>query len=464
MRRLLAASAVLILMSTTAFAETWALKGNVLGPNGLEPGIVVITDQRISAVGKDVVPPPGARVVAVPGAILPGFIDLHNHLVWNVFPRWLPGREFRNRYEWQDTAEYDRKLKSPQARLMERKLGCDAEIYAEVKALVGGATSVTGSFKDAACTAGLTRNLDFNSGFAKPQASAECLAKFPPPADNPNVLLNALADVTAYEVFPMEIQRTRAGYYLCELDAGNLRSLIVHLSEGAANDSSAHREYKMLAAQDFLRPGLVLIHGVALAADDLAALAAKQVGLVWSPRSNDELYGSTVNIPAAQKAGIALAIAPDWSPTGSAGMLQEITYAAAHYPGFFKVPELIGMATSSAAKMSRLDDRIGKLAPNYYADITVVGLPDGSLDSLGKTSAADVQLVVVGGQPVYGDRTLLKNLLPGQKTEDLAVCGAAKAVSLAGTAASGRSWADVTQKLQAELDRDGLALATFECN
>jgi 5-methylthioadenosine/S-adenosylhomocysteine deaminase len=46
------------------------------------------------------------------------------------------------------------------------------------------------------------------------------------------------------------------------------------------------------------------------------------VGLVWSPRSNNELYGGTLNIAAAQAVGLSFAIAPDWSPTGSAGMLQ----------------------------------------------------------------------------------------------------------------------------------------------
>lgn len=30
--------------------------------------------------------------VKVPWIILPGFIDLHDHLTWNIQPRWLTGR------------------------------------------------------------------------------------------------------------------------------------------------------------------------------------------------------------------------------------------------------------------------------------------------------------------------------------------------------------------------------------
>ena len=37
-------------------------------------------------------------------------------------------------------------------------------------------------------------------------------------------------------------------------------------------------------------------------------MAKAGVGLVWSPRSNDELYGSTTNIAAAQQAMVPIAI------------------------------------------------------------------------------------------------------------------------------------------------------------
>ena len=74
-------------------------------------------------------------------------------------------------------------------------------------------------------------------------------------------------------------------------------------------------------------PGVIVIHGVALAPEDFMQMGQNKVGLVWSPRSNDELYGATTNIAAARSAHVETAIAPDWSPTGSGGMLQELNYA-----------------------------------------------------------------------------------------------------------------------------------------
>src|SRR5262249_38052388 len=143
------------------------------------------------------------------------------------------------------------------------------------------------------------------------------------------------------EVFPLELMHGRMDFLLCELGTGTLRAMVVHLSEGATTDSAAHPEYNMLSKQVLLqkdgktaiaRDGLIFIHGTGLRDVDCGGVKNRKVGLVWSPRSNDELYGSTANIAAARHAGVDIAIAPDWSASGSAGMLQEMGYAARRYP------------------------------------------------------------------------------------------------------------------------------------
>ena len=95
-----------------AAADDWTVAGTILSPSGIiADGAMTVSGQRITAVG------PGssasASAIKVRGIILPGFIDLHNHLTWNVLPRWVPGRTFADRYAWQDTAEYDRVLVTP---------------------------------------------------------------------------------------------------------------------------------------------------------------------------------------------------------------------------------------------------------------------------------------------------------------------------------------------------------------
>jgi 5-methylthioadenosine/S-adenosylhomocysteine deaminase len=442
-----------------AFANTWAIKGTILTPDDIiSSGTIIVSDDRISAIGDNVPIPVNTPTVISEGIILPGFIDLHNHLTWNVFPRWAPSQKFHNRYEWQVTTEYDRALRIPQGRLISNGFGCKANMYAEIKALAGGATSVTGSYlgrtdAEHQCAIGLTRNLDHPSGF-QTMASPPCPGQAP--------LLQA---VVANEVFPMEIPYERLDWYRCELTNGTLRALLVHLSEGSPSDASARREFRMLSSHGILGPGLVIVHGTALGLDDFQTMAHRGVGLVWSPRSNDELYGGTTNAAAAMALGVQVAIGPDWSPTGSSGILQELNYIASRHSEFTP-KQLVQMVTAIPAKLARLDDRIGKLAPGFVADLVVLKRHgDAPYETVVSATPIDIRLVVVGGTPVYGDRDLMSQLLPGAQFSELNVCGAQKVVALASlsTPVVG-GWNELTAELDAELRRYGSMLSAIECN
>jgi 5-methylthioadenosine/S-adenosylhomocysteine deaminase len=456
-----------------AQVRDWAIAGTILTPNGIvTDSALSISNGKITAIGPTTTLPNPAAALKVQGIIVPGFIDLHNHLTWNVLPRWVPARKFNNRYEWQDTAEYDRVLVEPHNAVL-NATACESEIYAEIKALAGGATSVVGSLLPTAafpnngdCAKGLARNLDVASdlGFQKPGAADACAVKT---GDKQGLL-----DFVDNEVFPLEVTHPRFDYLLCELAASNLKSLIIHLSEGANTDSSAHREFTMLDKAALLQPGLVIIHGTAIRPQDFPDMAKNGVGLVWSPRSNDELYGSTTNFAAALAAGVAIAIAPDWSPSGSAGMLQEISYIARRYPSITS-SDLIAMATAVPAKIARLNDRIGSLSPNKYADFVVLDVnvaPDSPrpLDAMLTATAANVALVVVGGQPIYGDPGLLAQtpLPTGATLDPMTVCGAKKAIYLGQSDAAVRhqSLADIVKLLDGALGRAGSHLPEIECD
>jgi hypothetical protein len=439
-----------------ASAQGWALQGTVITPDAvIEDGVVVVADARLAAVAKDAKPPAGVVAQKISGIIVPGFIDLHNHLTWNVFPRWHPAQKFANRYEWQTTAEYDRVLRIPQGRLIANGLGCKANLFAEVKALVGGATSIAGSFigrtdAERACVAGLVRNLDHSAGFPKPPSSPPCGGEASP-----------IPALVANEVFPIEATFEHLNWLRCELQQGTVKGLLVHLAEGRPNDAAARREFRMLKGQGLVRAGVGIIHGTALTLEDFQAMRDNGAGLVWSPRSNDELYGGTTNILAAQAEGVMIAIGPDWSPTGSGGMLQELEYAASHHSGI-TAKQYVAMATSTAAKIVRLDDRIGSLAAGKMADLVVIRSRGGAAyDTVVTATPADILLVAVGGIPLYGDPGIMAALLPGKKLESLTVCGSEKKLFL--EAATSESWDTVRGTLDAELQRYGSHLSSFEC-
>jgi 5-methylthioadenosine/S-adenosylhomocysteine deaminase len=475
-----AASFGLFLMATSAPAAEWSIAGTMLTPAGvLADGTLSISnDGTIASVGPSMPAQGATAAIRVTGIILPGFIDLHDHLTWNVQPRWLPGRKFYNRYEWQDDAEYDRVLSNPHYVAM-NTVSCEAEIYAEIKALAGGATSILGGLvrnddypDNQKCVAGLARNLDTDSGFQQPTSDSRCTTV-------KTETERRLFDVVDNEIFPLELTHDRFDYLLCALGNKTLRGLVVHLAEGANTDSAAHREYTMFSKEillggkkgktPILRDGLALIHGTALRDADFLSLKASNVGLIWSPRSNDELYGSTTSIASARLAGVDIAIAPDWSPSGSAGMLQEIGYASRHYG--INSSDLLAMATSTPAKLVRISDYIGTLAAGKYADFVVINakvdptLPN-SLDSVVKATPADVLLVVVGGQPIYGDEILLKQLAPSANLQKLKVCGSYKVVDLTHTAADDKGWKldEIKTHLRKALEPLGTSLADIECD
>jgi 5-methylthioadenosine/S-adenosylhomocysteine deaminase len=467
MRKLILAFALSLLSAGAGFAQSgYVLTGTVLTPTQtIENGSVTVEGAKIAAAGPASAIR-GTKVIATGGIILPGLIDLHDHLSWNALPRWTPNVKFANRYEWQALPEYSKRLATPHQQLVDEGLLCDLGRYAEIKAIVGGATSVVGTTPDP-CLMGLARNLDWYSGlYQKGAVNQEKLA---------------------YQVFPLEFpdrdpskpyafadgDRVRAA-----LVYGSLSSFLIHLAEGKPSDAAAAREFRMLKARGLLLPGVVLIHAVAMGEPELKEMKEHGVGLVWSLRSNLELYGGTANVAVAKRLGVKMALAPDWSPTGSSGMLEELRYDAiwndANPNRIFSDNELIQMATSSAADLAGLKNSIGMIAPGMYADLLVIKpttLQPGRLDASAMVihvRPTDVQLVVIGGIPTYGDPALMAQLLPGRTLEKLNICGVEKALYLGTDAAEGvkpRSWNDTEAALSQALRQRGLSLAPLaECN
>jgi 5-methylthioadenosine/S-adenosylhomocysteine deaminase len=304
----------------------YALRGTLITPAGVvENGTILIGHGKIVAVGAQIELSANEPVVDTHGVIAPGLIDLHDHLTWNVFSRWHPVQEFANRYDWQQKPIYQTLLESPHQAMVSDGLECEMERYAEVKALSEGETSAVGSLHQS-CSTGLIHNLD-----TEPEWHV------------------------AYNVFPLQMSEEELVPIRQQLASHQLRAFLIHLGEGGHQDASAAREFEMLKGRGLLVPGVALIHGVALQPANFAEMAANGVSLIWSPRSNLELYGSTADVAAARAAGVKIALAPDWSPTGSDGLLAELNYAAAwndtQTPPLFTDRELVTMATSTAAAL-----------------------------------------------------------------------------------------------------------------
>ncbi len=428
-------------------SASFALRGTLVMPGGIvENGTVVIQQNKIMAAGSKVKLPANTTVIDTHGIIAPGLIDLHNHLTYNVFPRWHPIEEFGSRYDWQQKPLYQTLIESPHAGMVADGLECEMERYAEVKAISEGETATVGSLANA-CSMGLAHNLDTEDEWH-----------------------------VAYNVFPLEMSETDLAPIRQKLANHQLHAFLIHLSEGGREDASATREFEMLKGRGLLVPGVSLIHGVALQPANYVEMAAHNVNLIWSPRSNLELYGSTADVAAAKAAHVKIALAPDWSPTGSDGLLAELNYAATwndtQTPHLFTDRELVAMATSTAADMIGASDRLGALEPGHDADVLVIK-PEGNAKhdaywTLTHATAAQVMLVMVGGEPLYGDPDVLEKTGPSRPSEKIEVCGSSKTLLFTGlhgqVDAADETWAHTASTLQAALRHYGRDLAPIaEC-
>jgi len=410
-------------------------------------------------VGSNITLPAGTKIIETDGFIYPGLIDLHNHLTWNLLPRWKPGQLFSTRYEWQQSLMYKLYLTTPEAKVIDGGLDCDANRYGEIKAIVGGATSVTGSLNPRGnpaklkCLGGMTRNLDFYSGFYSSGAPEKL----------------------RYEIFPLQLSFSDAATIRDQLAKHDLTAFIVHLSEGKQYDANAAREYLMFKARGFLVAGTSIIHGVALHEAEFQEMKKAGVGLIWSPRSNFELYGETTDVAAAKQAGLTIAIAPDWSPSGSDGMLQELKYASTwnegQRPRPFKDSDLVQMATINAATLAGLSDKIGSLSPDHFADLLVLKNRHDKADgfrSLLQANATDVQLVIIDGIPTYGDPEMIRKIIPHDQVDLITLCGASKALNFeserVAQGTTPKPWKQTTRALADVVGNWGLPLSPLaEC-
>jgi 5-methylthioadenosine/S-adenosylhomocysteine deaminase len=453
---------LILLVASLAHAQEQpiALTGTIVTPDEVIPnGTVLIEHGRIRDFGSHVAVPSGAITFETHGIIAPGLIDLHNHLTWNVFPRWKPNQEFSSRYEWQAKPIYNTLMTAPHRALVDEGLECDAERYAEVKAITEGETSVVGSGPTHDCNRGLARNLDDD-----PELGA---------ANPPKII---------YNVFPL--QMTDADLAAAKQTLAAHGALLIHIAEGAPNDASAAREFVQLKGRGLLVPGVSLIHGVALKPENFAEMHAAGVGFVWSPHSNIELYGGTANIAAALQNSVVTALAPDWSPTGSDGLLGELQYAAAWNAGQTAPPQLppaappqplltdhqlVDMATVNPAALVHLDHQVGRIEKNYVADILVLRPAahqphDNPWWTLDHASPEDVELVLIGGEPVYGDPAPMQQLLPGAPLESLTICDAPKRISFASEPQPQPAFAATEARLRTALQEWGQTLAPLaEC-
>jgi 5-methylthioadenosine/S-adenosylhomocysteine deaminase len=433
--------------------RTIVISGTVVTPEKiLNKGWVVIKQKKISEVLDKLPKEENAIWIDTSDIIFPGFIDLHNHPLYAMFEAWDAKRLFNNRYEWRSFDKYRQEISTPARNVQDDTQGfCDSAEFAEVQALTGGTTTFSGMFAPRSmgttlpsCLSRLAvRKLEIDSGFYSEPGRER--------------VTNVLG------VTPRDLSDAGADEVLRKVAAKELDLVLIHVAEGNKNDLESTLEFSLLKCRAFLAPTTAVIHGVAFDKKEFGNMRSAATSLVWSPRSNLILYGSTTDVVTAFREGVSIALAPDWAPSGSKNMLAEIQYAAqvnqTSLGGFFSNQQLFEMATSIPARIAHIDDKVGTIQKGLFADLFLLrGDATRPFDSLVQSKPQDVSLVFVNGVPIYGDAKFMSAL--NIKTEPVPFCGETKNLNL--EVLPNGKLSDVQQRLGQKMKVYNLKLAKVD--
>jgi len=408
------------------------LIGMIVTPDEAFDGEVLVDGSTIACVDR------GTACEALPiavdaarietgGIIAPGLIDTHNHILFDIFNNddWYPAQVYQDHDQWPSEARYAAMLDTKQCLVNDAQgkpawcaqtpygtsagsLRCEADKWGELKGLIAGTTSIVGlAGTGGACFGSIARSIDTSeAGLGTDHIQTSAL--YPPSSPS-----------TACQNFA----------------SGKTAAYLIHAGEGT--DAKALGEFAKLGtmttpANCLYAPQVAITHGTAFTTTEFSQMAAANMKLIWSPHSNVSLYGATADIPTALAAGVRVALAPDWSMGGSENLLEEMRFAstwdATHWNSVLSAQDLVTMTTSHAATALALDTQLGKLAPGYLADIAVfAGDTANPFDAIVAARPENVHLVLIGGQPMYGDLALQ----PSSPCETIDICGTTKFVCAA---------------------------------
>ncbi len=287
--------------------------------------------------------------------LLPGLVNAHDHLEFNLFPR-LGNGPYANSEDWA------RDIYRPGDLPIRRQLAVpksDRLWWGGVKNLLCGATTVCHHNPyckeafDGNFPVRVVKEYGWAHSLAFPERLAEAFRQTPPGAP-----------------------------------------FLIHLGEGT--DARSEEEIFVLDELGALSGQTVVIHGVGLKSAGHELLRKRGAALVWCPTSNAFTLGKSLDWRTV-RAAARVALGSDSALTSQGDLLDEVR-AARKLDG--ANPEwLYSMVTDCAAQVLRLKNGEGTLRPGACADIVAVAdRGRAPADALAESRFSCIECVVVAGE------------------------------------------------------------------
>ena len=262
--------------------------------------------------------------------LLPGLINAHDHLEFNLFPR-LGNGPYANFLEWADD------IFRPEASPVREHLAVPKPVrlwWGAIKNLLCGVTTVC---------------------HHNPYDHEVFGGEFP------------VRVVSRYGwAHSLALEKDVAARFRATPDGG---PFLIHLGEGT--DAASAREIFELDRQGALDSRTIIIHGVGLDQKGRALAEKRGAALVWCPSSNLFTLGKTVGQDELRQHR-RVALGSDSALTGAGDLLDEMR--AANRATGVGSEELFEMVTRHAAQILWLARGEGQIQPGAVADL--IALPD----------------------------------------------------------------------------------------
>jgi len=420
----------------------------------------------------------------------PGLIDLHNHTKQNILSVWPDAiGQFENRFEWRKWSKYQLAVSNNLNPWIAygKEMSCAAFRWSELQALTGGTLYLQGpsscvsdfaihKVEDRKAYTSKLSGIQAPTDVVYPSEMVFVWKYIKPLMDEGSTYNEAMLNIihkTCNDVVKKEIKETyskeslkklsdkkyleincpktedtpRKFYryvywihksvvgkqkYAQSIKDGKGAAIVVHLAEGSRNDKYNKLEFEILKYLELDKAHVNLVHAVGVDKKGFKHMAKKGMGIVWSPFSNLLLYGETLDIEEAKKAGVKLALGSDWAPTGAKNVQEELKIARDYIKKSklekqFNSEELVNMVTEYPAQMINHYDNtdgehgVGRIAQGSMASLLFVKNinKENVFDNLIESTPKDIDFVFVDGKAVYGIESLVKSNFPTVNYEKL---------------------------------------------
>jgi 5-methylthioadenosine/S-adenosylhomocysteine deaminase len=369
----------------------------------IEEADLLLVGDKIAAVGKDLRADGGEVVDATGKIVMPGFVDVHNHL-WQSLIRGCHADQ--DLIGWLESCVFP--LANPAITPSE------TEVYAGVRL----------STLDLVMT-GVTTVVDWSHSFSPAfvrgniRALQESGLRFvfayrgtanPAVIDDMRQVKKDLIDLHPRASFQVASHPGASSRLLPHLQAMSSLAtelgvkLHVHLLENIAQRQDDVIEG--LVRANAMGPDLLGAHAIHLLDEEITLLGQKDVRVAHNPLSNMRLASGIIRLPALHRAGVKVGLGLDGGTNDTSDMfntmrvavgLQRATSLQASV--FPTVSEILRMATLGGAEVLDMASRIGSLTPGKQADVLI--LDPGRANFAPRLNW--INQLVFNGQPVNVD-------------------------------------------------------------